>query len=324
MKFQTQACLLLTTAILGVLASPIPAQGQAQSQQSSTQQNPMVELDGAITAVKLNNDGSVNMTVMGVNVVIPKGTPVTSPSAMLSLEQLADQTPLPGRTEPGFVGGTAFISGTGDITTGTVTASDVFVEAAKHVVAGFVTSGEPLTVNKMPVSFSKDPRLPSAPPKNGYGFPVKISALKPGTPVVIEGYWDGKNFRAFSTAINGKAEMQSIYPQVSIIASKSWERTPNNEKGDDVEIRGAVTMTHVPSTVNTQTIRIFRVDKGVDTMLGDAVATRDPKDPDYGIFEFKMTTPATSDPVLGSAPTRFKAVNITAATTEADTTEFVR
>ncbi|TLD68442.1 hypothetical protein FEM03_22835 [Phragmitibacter flavus] len=311
MKFRTIASLLSALTFLGSSASLVHAAVP-------------VELDGAITAVKLNNDGSATLTVMGVTVTLPKGTPVTSPSAMLTLQQLADTTPLPGRTEAGFVGGTAFISGTGDPATGSVTASDVFVEAAKHIVVGFVTSGEPLTVNNMPVSFSKDPRLPSAPPKNKYGFPVKVSALKSGTPVVVEGYWDGKSFRAFSTAINGKAEVMSIYPQVAIVASKSWERTPNNEKGDDVEIRGSVTMSHAPNTITTQTIRIFRVDKGVDTMLGDAIANRDPEDPDYGTFNFKVTTPPSSDAILGSAPTRFKAVNISAATIEADTTEFVR
>jgi|GEM_PF-5458189 len=311
MKLQSIARLLTAAAVLGFSAPRLLAQTP-------------VEIDGAITAIKSNNDGTVTMNVMGINVVVPKGTPVTSPSAMLTLQQLADQAPLPGREEPGFVGGNAFITGTGNPENGTVTATDVFVEAAKNIVAGFVTSAEPFKINGMPVTFSKDARLPSAPPRNLYGFPVKTDTLKAGTSVIVEGYWDGKSFRAFSTSVRGKAELLSIYPQVAIIASKSWERSPNNEKGDDVELSGAVTMTHTPSSVNTQTIRIFRVDKGVDTMLGDAVATRDANNPDFALFSFKMTTTPSADSVLGSAPTRFKAVNISAATIEADTTEFVR
>lgn len=67
------------------------------------------------------------MTVMGMTVTVPVGTVVTSPSATLTLAQLADATPLPNRTQAGFIDGTAIING--DVAAnGIITATDVFVE----------------------------------------------------------------------------------------------------------------------------------------------------------------------------------------------------
>jgi hypothetical protein len=52
--------------------------------------------------------------------------------------QLADPATLPGRTEPGFIGGTAIILGTSDGITNT--ADDVFTEPAENVVLGLITA----------------------------------------------------------------------------------------------------------------------------------------------------------------------------------------
>lgn len=285
-----------------------------------------VEVDGTVSSVKTNKDGSITLTVMGVAVNVPKDTPITSPSAVLTLAQLADPAPLPGRTQPGFVGGNAFVTGDTDAASGVITATDIFVEPAKHLLLGVVTSkaGAELKVNNMPVLFSKDPRMPSVAPRNRYGMAVDTSALAHGSTVLVEGYFDGTNFRAFNLEIRGKAPVTSPHPQVAIIASKCWEKSPNGSAGDEVEVRGAVTMGHVSSGVNTQTVRIYRVDRGVDTVLGDAIATRDPSDNNFALFEFTTTTPPSTDAVLGTAPTRLKAVNISAAMAEADVTELVR
>lgn len=292
---------------------------------SSTHGAP-VELDGTISAVKTNKDGTVALTIMGVSVNVPKDVSITSPSAVLTLAQLADPAPLPGRTQAGFVGGNAFVTGDTDPNTGVITASDIFVEPANNLLLGVVTSkgGGPLKVNHMAVELSTDTRMPCAPPKNKYGMPVDIKNLASGTPILIEGYYDGGSFRAFNLEIRGKSTVASPNPQIAIIASKCWERSPNTSLGDEVEIRGAVTMTHAPAEVNTQIIRVFRIDNGVDTMLGDAIAKRDTEDPNYALFDFKVATPPSGDAVLGTAPTRFRVVNISAAMTESDVTDLVK
>jgi hypothetical protein len=292
---------------------------------SSTKAAP-VELDGTISTVKTNKDGTVSLTVMGVAVNVPKEVSITSPSAVLTLAQLADTAPLPGRSQAGFVGGNAFVTGETDPSTGVITASDIFVEPANNLLLGVVTSkgGGPLKVNHMPVELSNDPRMPCAPPKNKYGMPVDIKNLASGTPILIEGYYDGGSFRAFNLEIRGKSTVASPHPQIAIIASKCWERAPNSSVGDEVEIRGAVTMTHTPAEATTQTIRVFRIDNGVDTMLGDAIAKRDSDDPNYALFDFKIATPPSSDAVLGAAPTRFRVVNISAAMVESDVTDLVK
>lgn len=306
---------LVTSAILAILATSLATSHAAP-----------VEVDGAVSAIKSNKDGTVTMTVMGVSVNVPKDVTITSPSSVLTLAQLADTAPLPGRTQPGFVGGNAFVTGETDPESGIITASDIFVEPANNLLLGVVTSkgGGSLKVNHMAVELSNDPRMPCASPKNKYGMPVDIKNLASGTPILIEGYFDGTSFRAFNLEIRGKSPVASPYPQTSILASKCWERTPNDSVGDEVEIRGAVTMTHAPAEVNTQIVRIFRIDNGVDTLLGDAIAKRDPEDPNYALFDFKIATPPSSDPVLGSAPARFRAVNISAAMTEADVTDLVK
>ena len=62
--------------------------------------------EGPISNVVLQPDGSVTMTVIGVTVKVPVGTPVHSPTRALTLRQLALRTKLPGRLEAGFLGGT--------------------------------------------------------------------------------------------------------------------------------------------------------------------------------------------------------------------------
>jgi hypothetical protein len=64
-------------------------------------------IEGPISAVEINPDGSATITVMGMEILVPPTATVTTPTATLSLSQLGDPSPLPGRTEAGFIGGTA-------------------------------------------------------------------------------------------------------------------------------------------------------------------------------------------------------------------------
>ncbi len=96
-------------------------------------------LEGPIDSVIKNIDGSATVTVMGIVVNVPAGTPISSPTAALSIDQLADPTELPGRAgQPGFTGATAII--TGEATATGNTADDVFVEPAENIVGGVIST----------------------------------------------------------------------------------------------------------------------------------------------------------------------------------------
>ena len=71
-----------------------------------------LSLEGPIQEIIDNGDGTGSITVMNVNVQIPAGILITSPTVTLTMSQLADPSPLPGRAPlEGFIGGTAIISG---------------------------------------------------------------------------------------------------------------------------------------------------------------------------------------------------------------------
>jgi S-layer homology domain len=136
---------------------------------------------------------------LGVNVLIPATAPINSPSATLTIAQLADPTPLPGRSSPGFIGGTAIINGT---TTGAIsTADDVFVEPAENVVIGTITHatctnadcsnlGDTLAVLNSPLVRLTDARIPAGPPSNAFGFAIDLSqGALVGAVVSAEGYF---------------------------------------------------------------------------------------------------------------------------------------
>jgi|GEM_PF-6987509 len=119
-------------------------------------------IEGPISAIVDNGDGSVTLTVMGMTVIIPPTATVASPSKPLTFAEIIDTTPLAGRTAPGWIGATA--KGTGTTTAaGVVVIEDVIFEPAENVVIGIITGTQPLTVNHMPVRLSTDPRIPAPP-----------------------------------------------------------------------------------------------------------------------------------------------------------------
>src|SRR5438094_6744369 len=99
-------------------------------------------LEGPIDAVNDHRDGGSTTTVMGIVIQIHEGTPITTPTATLSMAQLTDSTAFPGRSQPGFIGGVAIVNGSS--TDGVITATDVFVAPAQHFLVGRVTGNQPM------------------------------------------------------------------------------------------------------------------------------------------------------------------------------------
>src|SRR5262247_2408815 len=115
-------------------------------------------VEGPISAVVDHRDGSGAITVMGVVIQIPAGTPITTPTASLTMAQLADTTAFPGRSQPGFIGGIAIVNGSS--TDGVITAGDLFVAPAQHFLVGQITASQPLRVNGVRVQILNDARMP--------------------------------------------------------------------------------------------------------------------------------------------------------------------
>jgi hypothetical protein len=196
-------------------------------------------LEGPIESIVPNGDGAT-MVVMGVEVNVPRltnlaDTLIHSPTTVLTMGQLLDTTPLPGRTTldanfnivplPGFVGGTAIITGDsfpgvdadGNLVT-INTAAEVFVDPAENIIGGMVSANscasadcsEGIFISGVPL-VRLDGSLESATGEgrihapagiyatNAIGLPVNVSTVLPASAglesaAAAEGYLgaDGK------------------------------------------------------------------------------------------------------------------------------------
>lgn len=292
---------VLLLSLLAVLLTSMPAHAQVQPAPATIPGY----TEGPISSITLQPDGSVIMTVIGVTVKVPVGTPVSSPSRSLTLRQLALRTRLPGRTEPGFIGGTALVNGVVDVATGSFTATDMVVEPAENVLIGVVTQASPLRILNSEIVPSTDTRIPFS-MANQFGFGITAPTIPVGTNAAAEGYYAGGKFQAFLLELTGDFPLTNPNSQINIMRAQSRERTPNAARGDEVEMRGF----YHARNGGVPTIQIFRVDGGVATLLGNATATPDADSnlPNFGGWIFRIDTPTTADPVLGTLPVRLRAV----------------
>jgi len=198
-----RSALLLIVALLPGLAAAIPA-----------------AVEGRIISVTPDVVGGLfggaTINVMGINIYIPANlfalkldgvtTMVTTPSASITSPSQLYLGNLPGRSDPGFIGGTAIING--DSTGGVFTADDVFVEPAENVVIGVVTRpdnelGCDILLEGVPLVFSEDPamqdeRMPFTTAINGSGFNIDPCSVRAGGVAAVEGYYgDDRNLHIF-------------------------------------------------------------------------------------------------------------------------------
>lgn len=249
------------------------------------------EIEGTLMSVTGNADGSATLQVMDVLVNVPLGTPISTPtSADIGIPALLDPTSFPGRSQAGFVGGTAIILGTVDAA-GLLTADSAFFEPAENVVLGVVTpteTGDPtgsLRVNGMLVNFLTDPRITFDVPRNDLGFEVALASIEPLTEVGIEGYYsaDTNAFYAFALEAVG---VPAANPALQVAILRAQGRTDRGE----IEVRGGVSGI---TGANAVTVQIFRVRPngtfGPATRIGTVTAVRDELDPTSATFRFRAT-----------------------------------
>ena len=212
-------------------------------------------LEGPISALSANPDGSGSITVMGVVVEIPAETPITTPTAALTIEQAADPTPLPGRTQPGFLGGTAIIEG--DSVGAANTATTVFMEPSENILGADITSVPPaaITIGGVALAELTDSRIPADPVMNDFGFEVDPATVPTGVDAVGEGYLsnDGSGvFQYFVLAVADGTLINAGQTEVSITRALC---IAGGAPGDPIELRvqGAV---HDPA-IGSVTINDF-------------------------------------------------------------------
>lgn len=287
----------------------------------------IVELEGPINSITctkpvgydpvLQDTGctEVVMNVMGTTVLIPEGTPVSSPSAELTLDLLADTKALLGNPN-GFVGGTAKL--TGISTANGPVADNVLVELSENVFLGSVTANDQVarprvfkvegtdvvllpgpTGPSFPAGQAAfDERLPGLPLKNDYGFRINGATIPVGSLVAAEGYYDVKRdpsrrkFYAFSMEVTG-GQLLSSFSQVSILRAQCRVRSATEI---ELEVRGA---TYEPANGTVELFSPAR--RAADgTLIARAVTygriQAVPDVGDFGVYNFdvRMAPPAGS------------------------------
>lgn len=274
------------------------------------------EIEGTVTGIVANGSG-VKMTVNGIDVRFAGAAmnKLITPAGALTISQLLDASPLPGRVAQGFEGGTAIVKGKFDSTTKQLAASEIAIEPSENVIVGGITklfdSGtQEIEVNGVPTALIQDARLKAAPVRNEFGFEVKPGTITIDMPASVEGYYSQGKFYAFVLEVDGAAALVSTDPQVSVLRARGKPR--NGEY--DLEARGAITTSHA-TVGQSQVIEIYRVDviggATVETRIGqvdeDVVAG--------GFTKWEFDERITSGSgVLANPPTLIRAYNTSVAT----------
>jgi hypothetical protein len=231
------------------------------------------EIEGTLRNV---NRANRTLRVMGVTVNVPDGTPINSPTARLTFNQINAAPDLPGRDMNGFLGGTAIVTGQVN-PDGSITADSVFVEPAENVVVGVLGVGG-ASIAGMPVSLTTDPRLPSS-VINAYGFVINPADIPAGTPGGVEGYYSASTNTLYAHTVEVDAPILPLAnrtsPQISVLRISC-------ENQGRLEIRGGV---YVPTGSANRTIQVFRPN---GTRIGTTTsAVDDPLFPLFGLYRFR-------------------------------------
>jgi hypothetical protein len=289
----------------GMLGASFTAQAQS-----------LLEVEGPLQAVTNLGGGNGSVVCNGSQIEIVAGTPITSPTATLTMEQLADPTqfpnsgfnPVDGSARAGFIGGTCIILGVRDDVTGVLTASEVFVEIAENVLVGAVTNSPALgngafAVLGTEVVALSDPRMPADKPaagfydalgghagnteqaRNQFGFGVDLNTVGLPQPdeSSLEGYLgnDGKLYAHTIETTGGT--LLATDPRPSALRAECRDRSDRTGR-DELEVRGSCVLS-VPGVAQTVTFSGHNADGSlIQTYTGGANCTPDPLNPAFGIF----------------------------------------
>ncbi|RMH19767.1 MAG: hypothetical protein D6696_09805 [Acidobacteria bacterium] len=258
-------------------------------------EGPLTDLDVVSRTARVN----------GVLMNIPPGTPIASPTvdlnalaASLGVDPLTliGGDPLPGRTTPGFTGGTCLCAVEVDPATGVATATEMTLEPAENVILATVTAHNCVTpgcdpdddpANELRVGGTlmdpnPDPRLTSDPATNrGFVVDLTLGNLA-GVAAGGEGYFGVTgNLHLYTLELEGGVLVNAGVTEVSILRAQCRQRNGMGEWN----VLGA---THDPSTGE---VTVRRGDTG--EVLGTAPVVADPDDPAFGAYTFNAEVTGT-------------------------------
>ena len=233
-----------------------------------------LEMEGPITGYSGNGPGvRPTVEVMGVPVTIERNTVLTSPTttradAGLGIGQWFRGARFPGRSQRGFLGGTATVTGTIELD-GTITAEEIFAEPAENVIVGVIsdatcvtptcnTVGETITAIATATNpgvvlvaltdASTNGRMAFDTPSGEFGFPIDLTAAPlDGLGLSVEGYYSDAAtgvptlyFFALEVA-DGGALLAN--PEVYEVAATRAQCRQRDVGEFELEVRGN---THIP------------------------------------------------------------------------------
>jgi len=157
-------------------------------------------------------------------------------------------------------------------------------------------------VNGVNVELTNDPRIPSDPILNEFGFAIRPDSIPLNSLAAAEGYFDGHLLRAFRISVDAPtAVLTDSQPQISLLRARAAVKKNTYR----LDIRGAVTLLHAPGFPSQQ-INVFSVDdSGATALIGRAVSKRAPGTM-FGKYDQEFRD------IPGELPTRVRVVNISA------------
>lgn len=263
-----------------------------------------VEIEGpmeSITPTPPTFDPAINGNIIGeirlmdVLIKVKEDALIHTPTAAITIDQLASG-PLPGRTEQGFHGGTGII--TGESIAGVIYADDVFSDLFEHVVVGEATNpvaagtGFRATVNNMQLRRSSDPRMPAAPPINGFGFRIDTTTIEPGSLLAAEGYYSKRQKILYYHALEADSA-ELLRPDITEVSILRAECRIRGGGRDELSVRGGVhnatdpaagtVQIQIPNAAGTGWVTVATA-----TAVGDP-ATANPEQGEYRLDARNLT-----------------------------------
>lgn len=258
------------------------------------------EIEGIVTAIAPGPNGTANITMFGQVFNVPSTAYIHTPTKSLTIDELLDSTPLPGRSELGFVGGTGILVGTvanpGPGATAIV--EDIVIEPGETVLLGAITAndGGVIRIMGVPLVDLDDPRMPSSGLVNEFGFPVIPTTVPVSGQGVAEGYFaqDDGRFHHFRAEVEGGELVDPASAATSILRARC-------SPGGRLEVLGG---SYNPPNA---TIRVYNNKTGFS--FGTVQTTVDPLTPTFGSYRFRVDVGEGATDTSGNCPSEVRAIN---------------
>lgn len=285
--------MVIALALAGASSLPLGAWAQAVP----------FEVEGTVTSITPGPDGSANLVMFGQTYNVPNTAYIHTPTKTLTIDELLDMTPLPGRTLGGFLNGTGILIGTvASPGPGAVAViNDVAIEPAETVLLGAVTGTEGGIVKIMGVplvELPRDPafRMPSHGFTNEFGFEVDPATVPVGVLGAAEGYFgDDQQFHHFHVEVGGGTLVDPTTPAVSILRARCGS-------GARLEVLGG---SYLPAAA---TIQVFNANTGYS--FGSVATVIDPLTPQFGAYRFRADVGTGLTDTDGNCPSVVRVVNV--------------